>query len=126
MKKIISILIVLLVTLSLVGCGGSDSSSGSSEAKGAEGKYTAGTVSQTVAAHNGDITVDVTFSDDAITEIVVIASEETEGLGDTAMEEVAAAIIEAQSTEVDTVAGATVSSEALIEAVNAAIAEATK
>ncbi len=121
MKKIISLLLVAMVTLSLVACGSKETADA-----GAEAKYTAGTISETVAAHNGDITVDVTFSDTAITEIVVSASEETEGLGDTAMETVIKSIIENQSTEVDTVSGATVSSEALITAVNAAIEKASK
>lgn len=42
------------------------------------------------------------------------------------METVIKSIIENQSTEVDTVSGATVSSEALITAVNAAIEKASK
>ncbi|NLC96063.1 MAG: FMN-binding protein [Erysipelotrichaceae bacterium] len=124
MKKIISLFIILLVSISLTACGSTDSANDSTESN--DSKYTAGTYSETVSGHNGDITVDVTFSDSAITDITIVEAEETEGLGDTALETVSEAIIEAQSTDVDTVSGATVSSEALIEAVNSAITNATK
>ena len=79
-----------------------------------------------VLGNNGDIKVDVTFTDAEIKEVKIVEHAETPGLSDGAIEKVPAAIIEKQSTEVDTIAGATVTSKAIIEAVNAAITEATK
>jgi|SRR5690625_4697095 len=75
-------------------------------------------VAQTVEGHNGPITVEVTMDGDTITDVTVTEHSETEGLADPAIEEVPAAIVESNSTDVDTVSGATVTSEAIIEAVN--------
>jgi uncharacterized protein with FMN-binding domain len=56
-----------------------------------------------------------------ITEIEVLAQNETPGLGDDAIEEIAAKIIEEQSLEVDSISGATNSSEGTINAVKNAL-----
>ena len=71
--------------------------------------------------HNGPLTVEVTVEDGVITSVEVTEHEETEGLSDPAIEDVPAAIVENNSTDVDTVSGATVTSEAIIEAVNTAL-----
>jgi uncharacterized protein with FMN-binding domain len=76
-----------------------------------------------VEGHNGPITVEVTLDGDTITAVEVLDHAETDGLADPALEEVPAAIVEANSTDVETVSGATVTSEAIIEAVNQALAE---
>ena len=119
MKKLLSLLVVALLSVSLVACAGK-------KEEAAAGKYKAGTYSQVVKGNNGDIKVDGTCTDAAITEVKIVEHAETPGLSDGAIEKVPAAIIEKQSTEVDTIAGATVTSKAIIEAVNAAITEATK
>lgn len=87
--------------------------------------YTAGTYTSTVDGMNGEVTIEVTFSDSAIESINIVEQAETEGLGDVALETVTAAILEAQSTDVDTVSEATISSEAAIAAVEDCIAQAT-
>ena len=85
------------------------------------GDYEDGIHTATVDGHNGPLTVEVTVEDGVIKEVEVTEHEETEGLADPALEEVPAAIVENNSTDVDTVSGATVTSEAIIEAVNAAL-----
>lgn len=72
----------------------------------------------TVEGHNGPMTVEVALEEGTITRVEVIEHDETEGLADPALEETPATIVENNSTEVDTVSGATISSEAIIEAVN--------
>lgn len=72
----------------------------------------------TVAGHNGPMTVEVALEEGTITRVEVVEHDETEGLADPALEETPAAIVENNSTDVDTVSGATVTSEAIIEAVN--------
>ena len=52
----------------------------------------------------------------------MVSHTETAGISDGAIEKIPAAIVEKQSTDVDTVSGATVTSKAIIEAVNAALA----
>ena len=75
----------------------------------------------TVDGAQGPLTVEVTMDGDTITDVVVTEHSETEGLADPALEEVPAAIVESNSTDVDTVSGATVTSNAIIEAVNAVL-----
>ena len=72
----------------------------------------------TVEGHNGPMTVEVALDEGTITRVEVVEHEETEGLAEPALEEVPGAIVENNSTDVDTVSGATVTSEAIIEAVN--------
>lgn len=91
----------------------------------AAASYTAGTYTSTVKGMNGDVTLEVVFTDSAIEAINIVEQEETAGLGDTALETVTAAILENQSVDVDTVSGATVSSEAAIAAVQDCIDQAT-
>lgn len=74
-----------------------------------------GTYSATAMGRNGDVTVTATFSESAITAIE-ITSDETPTIGDTAMEQLAQAVLDAQSLGVDIVAGATLSSDAFKEA----------
>ncbi|MCD7819242.1 MAG: FAD-dependent oxidoreductase [Lachnospiraceae bacterium] len=71
--------------------------------------------------NNGTITVSVTFSETAITDIQVVNHSETDGICDTAIERIPQDILETQSLAVDTVSGATHSSEGILEAVSACI-----
>ena len=73
----------------------------------------------------GDVVFHVTFSKDAITSIEAVKEHETEGIGSRALDNVIPAIIKAQSTDVDGWSGATVTSTAIKDGVNAAI-EAAK
>lgn len=80
-----------------------------------------GTYEGTAEAHNGPLTVEVSVEDKEITNIVIIDHEETEGVSDPAFEEIPANIMDYQSTEVDLISGATVTSEAIVEAVTNAL-----
>ncbi|MEC4272465.1 FAD-dependent oxidoreductase [Adlercreutzia sp. R25] len=70
-----------------------------------------------------ELAVKVTMNGDKIAAIEVVQQQETAGVGSKALDALPAQIIEAQSTEVDAVAGATVSSTALKDAVNNALAQ---
>ena len=70
------------------------------------------------------IVVKVTVDGDKITAIEVLDHSETPGIGDLAFEKIPQMIIDAQSTEVDAVAGATLTSNGIIEAVKDALAQA--
>ena len=72
----------------------------------------------------GYMTVAVTFSDDAIVDIQVLEHTETPNIGTLAIERVIPAMLEAQSAEVDGVTGATITSDALKDAVRQAISQA--
>lgn len=69
----------------------------------------------------GPIKVLVTMKDDKITNIEVIYHNETRGVSTNAIDTVIKSIIENQTTDVDAVSGATVTSKALINAVKKAV-----
>ena len=71
----------------------------------------------------GEVKVKVTMDGDKIAKIDVLSHSETSGVSDPAFEQIPAAIIEKQSADVDVVAGATKTSEALIAAVKDALAQ---
>lgn len=69
----------------------------------------------------GAVKVSVTVSGGKITAVEVVEHNETAGISDPAIEQIPAKIVDAQSTDVDAVASATVTSEAIKEAVKAAL-----
>lgn len=80
-----------------------------------------GVFSGSAMGMGGELSVEVIIEDGAIKAIDVTSQKETPGISDPALEKVPAAILEAQSTAVDSVSGATVTSGAIKEAVDAAL-----
>lgn len=78
----------------------------------------------TAEGYGGDLTVEVLLTEEEILNIRVIEHSETEGLAEPALEQTPQDIIDAQSTNVDAVSGATVTSEAIMAAVQVALDEA--
>ena len=85
--------------------------------------YVPGTYDATAAGRNGDVTLHVTFSEDAITEITA-EHQETPGIGPEAIELLSSQAIEGQGVPADAITGATVSSTAFQTALADAIAQA--
>lgn len=85
-------------------------------AEGGEITYTAGTYTGTGSGYNGDVVLDVTFGDDAITDIQVNTSGETAHVSDIAYDIMFADAIEANGSGIDSVSGATFTSRAIKEA----------
>jgi len=81
-----------------------------------------GVYAGTANGMGGAVNVSVTVSGGAITDIAITGHAETPGVSDPAINGIPAAIIAAQSTDVDSVAGATVTSVAIKNAVAAALA----
>ena len=79
------------------------------------------TLTGTAKGRNGDVTVEVVYADGKITSVEVKDHKETEGLADPAIEKIPAAIVEANSVNVDAVSGATVTSNAIMKAVEDAL-----
>ncbi len=75
------------------------------------------TMQGTAPGRNGPIVVEVTATEDTIYQIKVLEEEETEGIGSVAVDELPGMIYEAQSLQVDSIAGATVTSDAVKAAV---------
>ena len=74
--------------------------------------------------HNGLIKVKVTVAEEKITTIEVLEQTETEVIYNSAEQPVIQSIIETNSLTVDTITGATKSSEGIIKAVQEALKEA--
>ena len=87
------------------------------------GKYGAGTYTAT-AQGMGKVTVTVTVDANQILSIELDVPGETPGLGDKGAQKAADSILTAQSTDVATISGATMSSTAVINAVADALAQA--
>ena len=89
----------------------------------ANGIYTPGTYSAT-ATGIGTVMVTMTFSADAITDVVLDVTGETASIGQAAAEDLRNALMQNQSAEIDAVSGATMTSNAVMEAANKCIQQA--
>ena len=87
----------------------------------AETAFTAGVFEGTAEGKNGPVTVSVTLSDSEIVSVEVTSHQETPGLSDPALNEIPEQIVAGQSLNVDAVTGATVTSEAILAAVEEAL-----
>ena len=114
--------VVAVGGFALAGRGGA---SGTAAASTADAIYTAGTYTATAEGCLSDVTVTVTVSDKAITDVRVDASGETAELGGKAAEELPGEIIRSQSTDVDGYTGATLTSDAIKKAAADCIAQAS-
>lgn len=127
MKRTLSLLLAFVMVLGLAACGGNaaqETTAAATAASEEAGIYTPGTYTGTAAGKNGDVKVEVTFSANAIDSVKVVEHSETAGISDGAIENIPAAIVENQSLAVDTVSGATVTSDAILKAVADAVAQA--
>ena len=82
------------------------------------------TVTGTAPGKEGDVTVEITADKDNIYSVAVTGQNETPGIGSLAVEQLPAAIVEANSLAVDSVSSATVTSEAIKAAAAAALESA--
>lgn len=100
-----------------------NSAASSSTAAAGDAIYTAGTYTGT-ATGIGEVKVTMTFSETAITEVVIDASNETESIGGVAAPTLQEAIMAAQGTEIDNISGATVTTNAVKKAAASCIEQA--
>lgn len=98
-------------------------SSSSTAASTGEAIYTPGTYTGT-ATGIGEVKVTMTFSETAITDVVIDASNETESIGGVAAPTLKDALMAAQSTEIDNVSGATITTNAVKKAAASCIEQA--
>ena len=120
LKRIISLSFATVMTGALLtGCSsGNNSKSSNTGAK--SGTYTA-----MEKGFGGDVTVEVIIEDEGkISKINVIADAETPDIGGAAAPKVAQGVVDTQSLGIDSVSGATVTSTAVLNAIEAALKEA--
>lgn len=104
MKKLLAIILVmaLLPVFALA------------EAKSASG---------TAQGYGGEVTVTLTAEDGKLTDVTIEGPNETQGVGSMAVEQMPGLMLEANSVEIDGVAGATFTSTAILEAAKSALSE---
>uniref|UniRef100_UPI002897F378 FMN-binding protein n=1 Tax=Sedimentibacter sp. TaxID=1960295 RepID=UPI002897F378 len=112
MKKILSMALCVLMILSVVACTKETQAPPAGQAE---------TLTGVGKGFAGEVKVTVTKEGDKIKSVVVDSHSETNGIGTKAVDEIPGKIVEANSTEVEAVAGATVTSNAIMYAVNNAL-----
>ena len=103
MRKLLSWALVLCLCLAML-----------STAALADGLYTPGTYTGESSGHEAGLTVTVTVDENAITDVSVDVSKETATIGGAAGPALEAQILEAQSTDIDGVSGATETSDGVV------------
>lgn len=115
-KMLMSSVCLVLIVSMLSGCTGNGNSANSSSS------FKAGTFAGEAEGKEGIIKVEVTMDEpDKIKDIKIVSQAETGGLGDSALEKVKEQILEGQTLAVDAVSGASLSSEAMLAAVEDAV-----
>lgn len=87
-------------------------------------KYKDGTYKASAKGHGGDIEVEVVIKDEKIEKVDILNHSETEGISDPAINDLPALIVESNSADIDTVSGATITSNGILDAVKQALEEA--
>lgn len=99
-------------------------SASSSAASGAAGQYIPGTYEGTAEGISSTVKVTMTFSDSAVTDVVVDTSGETASFGAAAADELREQLMAAGSAEIDGVSGSTITSDAVMKAAKSCYAQA--
>ena len=99
-------------------------SASSSTASGAAGQYIPGTYEGTAEGISSTVKVTMTFSDSAVTDVVVDTSGETASFGAAAADELREQLMAAASAEIDGVSGSTITSDAVMKAAKSCYAQA--
>ena len=101
-----------------------NSASGSASTSGAAGQYIPGTYEGTAEGISSTVKVPMTFSDSAVTDVVVDTSGETASFGAAAADELREQLLAAGSAEIDGVSGSTITSDAVMKAAKSCYAQA--
>lgn len=107
-------LLLLILSVVMVGC------SAPQDGPLTEAIFNPGVYKVNSAGINGDIEMEVTFTEAQIKDIKILAHSETAGISDPAFERIPSEIIETQSLNVDAVSGCTVTSNALLSGIEEA------
>lgn len=135
MKKLITIALAGCLAVSLAACGGSSSTTAASTATSTASSAASSEAATEAAAENsegttltgeadgfgGTITATITMDGDTITAVTFDGPDETPEVGGAALEILADEVVAANGTDIDTVSGATITSEGCIAAAQAAL-----
>ncbi|MCR5230407.1 MAG: flavocytochrome c [Solobacterium sp.] len=125
MRKLVSIFSAAALILTLAGCsGGSGGQQPAAESAdgGVSGTFTAEAVGQ--GGESNPVKVTITLENGEITNVEAEGPGETAGIGTKAIEQLPGEIVAGNTLDVDAVSGATVTSNAILEAAEKALADA--
>ena len=108
----------------LAACNAASSSAAAPAASGAAGTYIPGTYEGTAEGISSTVKVTMTFSDSAVTDVVVDTSGETASYGAAAADQLREQLMAAGSAEIDGVSGSTITSDAVMKAAKSCYAQA--
>ena len=108
----------------LAACNAASSSTAAPAASGAAGTYIPGTYEGTAEGISSTVKVTMTFSDSAVTDVVVDTSGETASYGAAAADQLREQLMVAGSAEIDGVSGSTITSDAVMKAAKSCYAQA--
>ena len=112
------------VTAGALAACNSASGSASASTSGAADQYIPGTYEGTAEGISSTVKVTMTFSDSAVTDVVVDTSGETASFGAAAADELREQLLAAGSAEIDGVSGSTITSDAVMKAAKSCYAQA--
>lgn len=121
MKRRYLILVSVMFIISMVFSGCSSKNGQEIQDKDVAGIYQPGTYEAVAKGYGGDVKVTIKVDANSIIDVSIIGDDETEGIGSKAIEELPAAIKEAQGANVDVISGATTTSNAIQTALTAAL-----
>ena len=108
----------------LSACNAASGSTSTAASGSTTGLYTPGTYEGTAEGISSTVKVTMTFSDSAVTDVVVDTSGETASYGAAAADELRKQLMAAGSAEIDGVSGSTVTSNAVMKAAKSCYAQA--
>lgn len=114
MKRFLSSMLSIILVLGLVSC-----DLGKKKISFTAGEYTA-----VSAGKNGDVKVKVVFDENSIVSVEVLESNETEGISNAAIERTIKSIVDGQTLEVDVTSGASLTTNAIVTAVEDCVKQA--
>lgn len=105
MRALSAVVLLICVLMLMAGCGKS------------EAIYTAGVYTAAAEGYAGPVLVEVEFDEHSILAVRILSHNETLDIGDRAIDELPAKIVDAQTWDVDAITSATITSGAIREAV---------
>lgn len=114
MKRLIALVLTVMMVVSMTACATAEQTA----------KFTAGTYSSVQYGHNGNVTVEVTFSEEGITDVKMTNHNETDRISDAAIETICETVVGLQTLDVDVVSGSTVTYAAIMRGLYDCVSQA--
>ena len=114
MKSLFKVLLAFSLLLSMTAC----------TAESKPDKFEAGVYQSTQTGHHGEIVVETTFTNERIEQVKIVKNGDTMMISEPAAEAICANVVKYQTSEVDAVSGATLSSNAMMRGISDCIKQA--